>query len=44
MVHSVNQTGNMFSTHSTEWALNYQETVGPYGIGITIMAIYRTNE
>ena len=21
----------MFSTHSTEWALNYQETVGPYG-------------
>jgi len=31
MVHSVNQTGNMFSTHSTEWALNYQETVGPYG-------------
>ena len=27
----LNQTGNMFSTHSTEWALNYQETIGPYG-------------
>ena len=31
MAHRVNETPNMFSTHSTEWALNYQETVGPYG-------------
>ena len=31
MAHRVNDTPNMFSTHSTEWALNYQETVGPYG-------------
>lgn len=31
MTHRVNDTPNMFSTHSTEWALNYQETVGPYG-------------
>ena len=33
MTHRVNETSNMFSTHSTEWALNYQETVGPYGNG-----------
>ena len=31
MVHRVNETNNVFSTHSTEWALNYQESVGPYG-------------
>jgi hypothetical protein len=31
MAHRVNETFNMFSTHSTEYALNYQETVGPYG-------------
>lgn len=31
MAHRVNDTPNMFSTHSAEWALNYQETVGPYG-------------
>jgi len=31
MAHRVNDTPNMFSTHSTELALNYQETVGPYG-------------
>ena len=31
MSHRVNETFNMFSTHSTEYALNYQETVGPYG-------------
>ena len=33
MTHRVSETSNMFSTHSTEWALNYQETVGPYGNG-----------
>ena len=31
MAHRVNETFNMFSTHSTEFALNYQETTGPYG-------------
>ena len=31
MAHRVNETFNMFSTHSTEYALNYQETTGPYG-------------
>ena len=33
MTHRVNETSNMFSTHSTEWALNYQESTGPYGNG-----------
>ena len=31
MAHRLNDTFNMFSTHSTEYALNYQETTGPYG-------------
>ena len=33
MTHRVNETSDMFSTHSTEWALNYQESTGPYGNG-----------
>ena len=28
---SLNNTGAMFSTHSIEWAMNYRNTLGPYG-------------
>jgi len=28
---SLYNTGSMFSTHSIEWAMNYRNTLGPYG-------------
>ena len=33
MSHRVNETSNMFSTHSNEWSLNYRESIGLYGNG-----------